>query len=124
MRVDGSSLERLDEVLEEARDSAYEDPDGAAFPVQSSFPEVPLEDSSVRSAVEGDADPALERLAEQSMRFSQAYSPHPNCSSTRMSIQTGKSPARLGTTDIYDVNPGTPGFIKPFYENCSAVSIP
>ena len=61
--------------------------------------------------------PALERLAEQSMRFSQAYSPHPNCSSTRMSIQTGKSPARLGTTDIYDVNPGTPGFIKPFYEN-------
>ena len=61
--------------------------------------------------------PALERLAEQSMRFSQAYSPHPNCSSTRMSIQTGKSPARLGTTDIYDVNPGTPGFIEPFYNN-------
>lgn len=61
--------------------------------------------------------PALERLAEQGMRFSQAYSPHPNCSSTRMSIQTGKSPARLGTTDIYDVNPGTPGFIRVFYEN-------
>lgn len=61
--------------------------------------------------------PNLERLAEQGMRFSQAYSPHPNCSSTRMSIQTGKSPARLGTTDIYDVNPGTPGFIEPFYEN-------
>jgi len=61
--------------------------------------------------------PALERLAEQGMRFSQAYSPHPNCSSTRMSIQTGKSPARLGTTDIYDVNPGTPGFIQVFYEN-------
>ena len=60
--------------------------------------------------------PALEKLAEQGMRFSQAYSPHPNCSSTRMSIQTGKSPARLGTTDIYDVNPGTPGFIKPFYD--------
>ena len=60
--------------------------------------------------------PALERLAEQGMRFSQAYSPHPNCSSTRMSVQTGKSPARLGTTDIYDVNPGTPGFIQVFYE--------
>ncbi|MDG2168150.1 MAG: sulfatase-like hydrolase/transferase, partial [Opitutales bacterium] len=60
--------------------------------------------------------PTLERLAEQGMRFSQAYSPHPNCSSTRMSIQTGKSPARLGTTDIYDVNPGTAGFIKPFYD--------
>jgi len=61
--------------------------------------------------------PNLERLAEQSMRFSQAYSPHPNYSSTRMSIQTGKSPVRLGTTDIYDVNPGTPGFIEPFYNN-------
>lgn len=60
--------------------------------------------------------PVLEKLAEQGMRFSQAYSPHPNCSSTRMSVQTGKSPARLGTTDIYDVNPGTPGFIKPFYD--------
>ena len=61
--------------------------------------------------------PALERMAAQGMRFSQAYSPHPNCSSTRMAIQTGKSPARLGTTDIYDVNPGTPGFIRTFYEN-------
>jgi arylsulfatase A-like enzyme len=34
-----------------------------------------------------------------------------------MSIQTGKSPVRLGTTDIYDVNPGTEGFIKVFYDN-------
>ena len=64
---------------------------------------------------------ALERLAAQGMRFSQAYSPHPNCSSTRMSIQTGKSPARLGTTDIYDVNPGTPGFIQPFTK-CSTLT--
>ena len=60
--------------------------------------------------------PALERLAAQGMRFSNAYSPHPNCSPTRMAIQTGKSPARLGSTDILDVVPGTPSFMKVFHD--------
>lgn len=49
--------------------------------------------------------PNLERLASQGMRFSNAYSPAPNCSPTRMSIQTGKTAARLGATDIIDVVP-------------------
>lgn len=59
--------------------------------------------------------PHLARLASEGMRFSQAYAPHPNCSPTRMSLQTGKSPARLGATDIVDVVPGSPGFMAQFH---------
>lgn len=42
--------------------------------------------------------PNLERLASQGMRFSAAYAPAPVCSPTRISIQTGKSPAQLHWT--------------------------
>ena len=65
----------------------------------------------------------LERLASQGMRFSNAYSPAPNCSPTRMSIQTGKTAARLGATDIIDVVPDETGraafqfFYDDFYRN-------
>ena len=54
--------------------------------------------------------PALERLASEGMRFTDAYAPHPNCSPTRLAIQTGKTPAQLGMTDIINRNSG------PFYE--------
>jgi arylsulfatase A-like enzyme len=54
--------------------------------------------------------PSLERLAKDGMRFSDAYAPHPNCSPTRLAIQTGKSPAHLRMTDIIERNSG------PFYE--------
>ena len=50
--------------------------------------------------------PALERLASEGMRFSNAYAPHPNCSPTRVSIQTGKSPAQMHMTDIIGRNQG------------------
>lgn len=40
----------------------------------------------------------LEKLASQGMRFSQGYSPAPVCSPTRISLQTGKSPAQLHWT--------------------------
>ena len=53
--------------------------------------------------------PSLERLAAEGMKFSNAYSPAPNCSPTRMSIQTGKTAARLGATDIIDVVPTKTG---------------
>ena len=33
-----------------------------------------------------------------------------------MSIQTGRSPVRLGATDIVDVVPESPAFIEPFHE--------
>jgi arylsulfatase A-like enzyme len=42
--------------------------------------------------------PNLERLAAQGVRFSNAYAPAPVCSPTRISIQTGKSPAQLHWT--------------------------
>ncbi|MEZ6130047.1 MAG: sulfatase [Planctomycetaceae bacterium] len=42
--------------------------------------------------------PHLERLAAQGMRFSAAYAPASVCSPTRISLQTGKSPAALHWT--------------------------
>ncbi|MBT7924134.1 MAG: sulfatase-like hydrolase/transferase [Opitutae bacterium] len=42
--------------------------------------------------------PNLEKLAAQGMRFSAAYSPASVCSPTRVSLQTGKSPARMRWT--------------------------
>jgi arylsulfatase A len=40
--------------------------------------------------------PALQRLADEGVRLARAYAPSPVCSPTRASLQTGKSPARLG----------------------------
>lgn len=42
--------------------------------------------------------PNLEQLAAQGMRFSAAYAPAPVCSPSRISLQTGKSPAQLHWT--------------------------
>lgn len=42
--------------------------------------------------------PVIDRFAQQSMRFTQAYSASPVCSPTRAAIMTGKSPARLQMT--------------------------
>lgn len=42
--------------------------------------------------------PNIERLAEQGMTFSRAYSASPLCSPTRSSILTGLNPARTGIT--------------------------
>lgn len=50
--------------------------------------------------------PNLERLALQGMRFSNAYAPAPVCSPTRISIQTGKSPAQLHWTKAAPSEPG------------------
>ncbi len=43
--------------------------------------------------------PHIDRLAQQSMRFSDAYAACPVCSPTRASILTGRYPARVGVTD-------------------------
>ncbi len=45
--------------------------------------------------------PHLDRLAREGMRFTQAYAACPVCSPTRVSIMTGKYPARLATTDWF-----------------------
>lgn len=50
--------------------------------------------------------PNLERLAAQGMRFSNAYAPAPVCSPTRISIQTGRSPAALHWTKAAPPEPG------------------
>jgi len=47
--------------------------------------------------------PALERLAKDGMVFSSAYSPAPVCTPTRVSIQFGKTPARLRDTGHYRI---------------------
>ena len=46
--------------------------------------------------------PNVEKLARLGMRFTNAYSAHPNCSSSRASIQTGRSPAALRFTETAD----------------------
>ena len=43
--------------------------------------------------------PHLDKLAEKSIRFTQAYAASPVCSPTRAAIQTGKHPVRVNITD-------------------------
>lgn len=42
--------------------------------------------------------PHIDRLAQESMKFTQAYAASPVCSPTRASLMTGKNPARLKMT--------------------------
>lgn len=56
--------------------------------------------------------PWLEKLASQGMRFSAAYAPAPVCSPTRISLQTGKSPAQLHWTKAAPPETGRP-LIEP-----------
>lgn len=51
--------------------------------------------------------PNLDRLAEQGMRFTQAYAPAPICSASRAAILTGKTPARLGFEFVTKDKAGT-----------------
>lgn len=43
--------------------------------------------------------PCIDRLAENGIRFAQAYSAHPVSSPTRAALMTGKHPNRVGITD-------------------------
>ena len=47
--------------------------------------------------------PGLERLAELGARFTAAYAPSPTCTASRISIQMGKSTARLQYRNVFDV---------------------
>jgi arylsulfatase A len=67
--------------------------------------------------------PNLEKFAAQCMRFSAAYAPAPVCSPTRISLQTGMSPAKLGWTKAapaegFEVfkEPKSLGFEKDAYQ--------
>ena len=58
------------------------------------------------------ATPNLDRLAAQSVKFTDAYAAAPVCSPTRASIMTGKYPARLHMT-IWRESSGTPPLKRP-----------
>ena len=47
--------------------------------------------------------PGLERLARMGARFSTAYSPTPTCTGSRLSIQFGKTSARVQYRNVFDV---------------------
>jgi arylsulfatase A-like enzyme len=55
-----------------------------------------------RSASDFISTPNLVQLAKNGMSFSNGYAPHPNCSPSRASIQLGKTPARIGMTNIVE----------------------
>ncbi len=52
--------------------------------------------------------PFLDRLAQEGMRFTQAYAACPVCSPTRAALMTGKYPARLRLTDWLPGRPDLP----------------
>jgi len=52
--------------------------------------------------------PNIDRLAQQGMRFTNAYAAAPVCSPTRASIMTGKYPARLNMTIWYESSANPP----------------
>lgn len=47
--------------------------------------------------------PNLDRLANEGMRFTNAYAAAPVCSPTRAALMTGQAPARVGINDYLDV---------------------
>lgn len=69
--------------------------------------------------------PNLERLAAQGMRFSNGYAPAPVCSPSRISIQTGRSPAALHWTKAAPAETGhkllEPRLIKQIAERETTV---
>ena len=59
--------------------------------------------------------PSLERHAREGMHYTDACAPHPNCSPTRLAIQTRKIPSQLNMSDIINRNSGR------FYEGLPMV---
>lgn len=67
---------------------------------------VQIDDQVPQSASDFMRTPNLERLAASGIRFANGYTCHPNSSPSRASIVTGKTPARMGMTDIVERSGG------------------
>ncbi|MEI7864304.1 MAG: sulfatase [Chthoniobacterales bacterium] len=67
--------------------------------------------------------PNIDRLAKESVRFTDAYAAACICSPTRASILTGKSPARLRLTDWLTGRPDQPSqkLNRPDFQQCLAL---
>ncbi len=61
--------------------------------------------------------PAIDRLAGQGLLFTQAYAAAPVCLPTRAALMTGKSPARLGMTAVFDRDRGEKPLLPPVWPN-------
>ncbi len=68
--------------------------------------------------------PNLDRLAQQGMRFTQAYSPAPICSAARAAILTGKSPARLQFEFVTKNEPGKQSWDTPLQSPAYTLDLP
>ncbi len=74
---------------------------------------IQMHDEMINSAMPQLQMPHLDRMRSQGMKFTNAYASAPQCSPSRVSLQTGKSAARSGFTvymnsgesDYYDLNP-------------------
>jgi arylsulfatase A len=57
--------------------------------------------------------PVLDSLARNGIRFTQAYTPAPVCSPTRVALMTGQHPAKVGITNFLDAKDEK--FLSPDY---------
>jgi arylsulfatase A-like enzyme len=57
--------------------------------------------------------PHLDRLAAQGLRFTQAYAAAPVCAPTRAALMTGKTPARIHLTAVFDRDQGEKPLLPP-----------
>ena len=67
---------------------------------------IPYDPEIRQSASDFFQTPNMERIANAGMRFTQAYSAHPNCSPSRAALLTGISPAAMHMSDIVDRHGG------------------
>jgi arylsulfatase A-like enzyme len=61
--------------------------------------------------------PAIDGLAAKGLLFSRAYASAPVCLPTRAALMTGKSPARLGMTAVFDRDRGEKPLLPPDWPN-------
>lgn len=61
--------------------------------------------------------PNLDRLAAKSLIFTNAYAAAPVCTPTRAALMTGKTPARLNITAVFDRDGGKMPLLPPDWRN-------